>query len=133
MGIDSSRSMVEEARKLEGDNVRFALQDITEISYGEEFDLIYSNAALHWVKDHNTVLAKCYTALKSNGRLRFNFASQGNCSNFIAVTRELMTSDEFGYLFRGTCKISVLRWQVMVIIGSYPWELGRFAMLLKYC
>ena len=99
VGIDSSRSMIEEAKKLERDNLRFVLQDITDLDYRQEFDLIFSNAALHWVKDHNQVLGKCFIALKDNGLIRFNFAAQGNCSRLIAVTTELISSEDFGPFF----------------------------------
>jgi trans-aconitate methyltransferase len=99
VGIDSSRSMISEAKKLGRDNLCFLLQDITDIDYHEEFDLIFSNAALHWVKDHNKVLGKCHAALKDNGLIRFNFGSQGNCVHFIAVTKELISSAEFSPYF----------------------------------
>lgn len=99
--IDSSRSMINEAKKLEAHNLRFLLMDISDINYHNEFDLIFSNAALHWVKDHDTVLGKCYAALNNRGLIRFNFGSQGNCSHFITVTRQLLASEEFSPYFDG--------------------------------
>ncbi|MDA8337311.1 MAG: methyltransferase domain-containing protein [Peptococcaceae bacterium] len=101
VGIDSSRSMISEAEKLEGPNLRFLLQDITALDFHAEFDVIFSNAALHWVKDHDAVLRKCHAALKDNGLIRFNFGGRGNCATFLVVTRELIASEEFGPFFTG--------------------------------
>ncbi len=90
LGIDASKGMIEAAKELEGHNLLFAFQDINNMTFSNEFDLIFSNAALHWVKDHHKLLKNCYTALKSGGVVRFNFAGDGNCSNFYEVVREVM-------------------------------------------
>ncbi|PKP59652.1 MAG: methyltransferase type 11, partial [Candidatus Altiarchaeales archaeon HGW-Altiarchaeales-1] len=85
IGIDASVGMINEAKKSEKENLHFLVMDINEINFSNEFDLIFSNATLHWVKDHKKLLANCHTALKSGGIIRFNFAGDGNCSNFFAV------------------------------------------------
>lgn len=99
LGIDASRGMIETAKELEGYNLSFALQDINVMAFLNEFDLIFSNAALHWVKDHERLLANCYKALKPGGIVRFNFAGDGNCSNFYEVVRAIMNSETYSGYF----------------------------------
>lgn len=100
LGIDSSNGMIKEAQKIKKVNLAFLLQDINDIDYREEFDLIFSNATLHWIKDHKKLLFNCYRALKSKGSLRFNFAGSGNCANFFAIVREAMLEPDFRGFFR---------------------------------
>ncbi len=45
------------------------------------------------------LLANCHTALKSGGIIRFNFAGDGNCSNFFAVVKEVIRRDKFQKYF----------------------------------
>ncbi|MDD4170144.1 MAG: methyltransferase domain-containing protein [Desulfotomaculaceae bacterium] len=90
LGIDASKGMIETAKELEGYNLSFAVQDINDLPFSNEFDLIFSNAALHWVKNHEMLLHNCYRALKSGGVIRFNFAGDGNCSNFYEIVHEVM-------------------------------------------
>src|SRR6266542_575984 len=51
VGIDASQGMIDVAREKERGNLRFFLQDIECLDFKGEFDLVFSNAALHWVKD----------------------------------------------------------------------------------
>src|SRR4051812_18803432 len=58
IGIDRSVRMLEEARS--GDlppGLRFDVQSIESFDASHEYDLIASNAALHWVDDHPALLA----------------------------------------------------------------------------
>ncbi|OGG01325.1 MAG: methyltransferase type 11 [Candidatus Glassbacteria bacterium RIFCSPLOWO2_12_FULL_58_11] len=100
LGIDASRGMIDSARKHEKENLKFELADIREISFENEFDLVFSNAALHWIKDHRGLLAGVYKCLKPGGIARFNFASEGNCRNFFTVIRKVMAREEYAASFR---------------------------------
>lgn len=100
IGIDASRGMIETAKPKEQRNLQFMLMDIDDMDFMDEFDIIYSNAALHWVKDHRKLLHNVYKALKAGGRVRFNFAGHGNCSHFLKVVRKAMTKDEFAEFFK---------------------------------
>lgn len=100
VGIDASDSMIAKARDYEVPGLEFKLQDIDDLDYRDMFSVIISNAALHWVKDHDALLKNCYAALKESGVLRFNFAGEGNCSHLITVVRETMRQDAFRPYFR---------------------------------
>lgn len=99
IGIDGSEGMIAAASEKRRPNLKFFLQDINDIGYDNEFDLIFSNAALHWVKDHRKLLRNVYRALRPEGRVRFNFAADGNCAHFYQVTREAMAQERFRHCF----------------------------------
>ena len=81
-GIDASRGMIEAAPSKVRANLRFLLMDINDLNHVEQFDVVFSNATLHWIKDHQRLLRNVGRALRKGGRLRFNFAGEGNCSHF---------------------------------------------------
>jgi trans-aconitate 2-methyltransferase len=87
--------MIATARKIQGPNLVFKVQDINELHFEDEFDVVFSNAALHWLRDHDSLLSKVRRALTTGGKARFNFAGDGNCSNFFAVVREAMALPRF--------------------------------------
>ena len=99
VGIDASQGMIAVAVEKERRNLRFVLQDINCLDLAEEFDLVFSNAALHWVKDHHRLLQNIKRALRPEGQLRLNFAADGNCSHFFEVIRETISSDRFAGYF----------------------------------
>ena len=101
LGIDASQGMIDAARPKERKNLTFRKMDINELEFRERFDLVISNATLHWVKDHAWLLKNVRLALRSGGHLRFNFAGDGNCSNFFSVVKEAMVRDEFKSFFAG--------------------------------
>jgi trans-aconitate methyltransferase len=100
LGIDASESMIETARKDHaGANMRFELLDINAIDFESEFDLVFSNATLHWVKDHRMLLKNVFKALKNRGAARFQFAGDGNCSNLIRILREVTSARDYKEYF----------------------------------
>ncbi|SRR6266496_3022240 len=66
VGVDSSEEMVASARK-RGLDAR--LMDGTALTFENEFDAVFSNAVLHWVKDDpDAAIASAYRALRRPGR-----------------------------------------------------------------
>src|SRR5689334_23869009 len=59
-GIDSSGPMLTEASKLKSPRLQFVAGKIEQFAdggvVGGEFDIIFSNAALHWVDGHEVLL-----------------------------------------------------------------------------
>ena len=95
LGIDASEGMIASACQHARANLAFRLRDINEIDFQEEFDIVFSNATLHWVKDHRRLLRNVRAALKPGGLARFNFAADGNCSHLFKVLGEMMGREEF--------------------------------------
>jgi trans-aconitate 2-methyltransferase len=69
VGIDSSPAMLARAARLGAAGISFAEGDIASFASAEPLDAIISNAALHWVPDHPTVLARWTAALGERGQL----------------------------------------------------------------
>lgn len=99
LGIDSSQNMIAAAEALAGERLQFKRLDINELNFDSGFELVFSNATLHWVKDHRRLLNNVYKALRPGGFCRFNFAADGNCSTFNGVVRELMRDQRFERFF----------------------------------
>lgn len=67
-GIDSSPEMVGRAR-LEHPGIEWAVADIATWRPAEPVDLIFSNAALHWLDDHPALFARLRSHLAPRGVL----------------------------------------------------------------
>ena len=77
IGLDKSQSMIEEARRLYP-ALRFEIADATDFHFDQPFDAIFSNAAIHWMKDQPAVARCIWEALKSGGRFVAEFGGKGN-------------------------------------------------------
>ncbi|HOM30267.1 MAG TPA: methyltransferase domain-containing protein [Deltaproteobacteria bacterium] len=99
LGIDASQGMIDVAKQKEKDNLKFKLMDIDTLELHDKYDVIFSNAALHWVKDHQRLWQNLKTILSEKGIVRFNFAADGNCVHFLKIIREAITMDEYKKYF----------------------------------
>ena len=65
-------------------NLKFKKMDATSMVFNNEFDIIFSNAALHWVTNHQPVLQGIHDALKPSGKVLVQMGGKGN----VAQVRE---------------------------------------------
>jgi trans-aconitate methyltransferase len=65
VAVDSSAAFVESARTL---GLAAHLADAVSLPYREEFDAVFSNAVLHWIKRADEMIAGVYRALRPGGR-----------------------------------------------------------------
>jgi trans-aconitate methyltransferase len=78
LGVDSSPAMLEAARQR---NLKVELQDATALQYHQQFDAVFSNAALHWISGlsgQQAALAGIHRALRPGGRFVAEMGGQGN-------------------------------------------------------
>ncbi len=68
LGIDASEAMLARARPLAGAGLSFAREDIAAFD-GRDFDLVISNAALHWLPRHEEILPRLAAALAPGGQI----------------------------------------------------------------
>jgi SAM-dependent methyltransferase len=82
VGIDSSPEMIAAARQ-RGLDARLA--DARVLMFENEFDAVFSNAALHWIKDDpDAPIASAFRALKTEGRFVGEMGGHG-CVGAITV------------------------------------------------
>ena len=74
VAVDSSRAQIEAARKL-GLDAR--VMDGEKLTFHGEFDAVFSNAALHWMRDPEAVIRDVWRALRPNGRFVAEFGGHG--------------------------------------------------------
>jgi trans-aconitate methyltransferase len=104
LGIDASAEMIGFARKTFPtstiSNLKFELLDARKIRFPQAFDLVFSNAALHWVDDHQAFLGGASGCLRSGGRLVVSCGGKGNAQDVFAALRAEMRSGRWREFFR---------------------------------
>jgi trans-aconitate methyltransferase len=76
-GIDNSAAMVAEARK-NYPALHFEEVDASRMKYDREFHAVFSNAALHWIRDAGAAASGMARALLPGGRLAVELGGKGN-------------------------------------------------------
>lgn len=76
-GLDASPEMIGQARQ-NFPQLRFVLADAATMRFRDEFDAIFSNAALHWMIDASTVAKNMARALRAGGRVVVELGGKGN-------------------------------------------------------
>jgi trans-aconitate 2-methyltransferase len=69
VGLDSSPAMLADAALHAGERLRFVEGDLATFHEPGTWDLVFSNAALHWASDHVGVLARWTESLRPRGQL----------------------------------------------------------------
>lgn len=84
VGVDSSPAMVEaacaaghDARQMSGE----------ALAFDSEFDLVFSNAALHWMTEADLVAEGIFASLKPGGRFVAEFGGWGNVAAIATALR----------------------------------------------
>ena len=65
VAVDSSEPQVEAAKKL---GLDAHLMNAEDLPYHEDFDAVFSNAVLHWIKRADSMMAGVYRSLRPGGR-----------------------------------------------------------------
>jgi trans-aconitate methyltransferase len=86
VGLDSSVTMIGQARQ-NYPGLTFALGDATNFHFEEPFDAVFSNAALHWVKQSDAAAESFARALKPGGRFVAEFGGHGNTGSILRALR----------------------------------------------
>jgi trans-aconitate 2-methyltransferase len=89
VGIDSSTEMIAAARRSYAD-IRFEIADALQLTYDQRFHAMFSNAALHWIKDAERVVQGIYHALKPGGRFVAEFGGKGNVQAILVALRNAL-------------------------------------------
>jgi trans-aconitate methyltransferase len=104
LGIDSSADMVRRAGELHSPvhpNLRFEVADASHLQYDGEFSVVFSNAALHWVRDQRPVLRGIARGLRDKGRVLVQMGGKGNAADVVAVLNEVTALPRWRGYFAG--------------------------------
>src|SRR6478609_8799161 len=74
-GIDTAPDLLKEAATK---GLHVLNMDAQHLELQEQFDAIFSNAAIHWMKDQNAVVKGVRSVLKKGGRFVGEFGGHGN-------------------------------------------------------
>ncbi|HLP76442.1 MAG TPA: methyltransferase domain-containing protein [Candidatus Paceibacterota bacterium] len=114
MGIDASPQMIDFAQKAfpqsQFPNLHFQVMDARAIHPDASssaldvqrsmFDVVFSNAALHWVNDHQAFLRGASACLRRGGRLVVSCGGKGNAQDVFLVLRSQMRLKRWKEFFR---------------------------------
>jgi trans-aconitate methyltransferase len=81
-------------------NLHFQVMDARSLKAPKPLDLIFSNAALHWVDDQEAFLRSAAYALKTSGRLVVSCGGKGNAHDVFLVMRPILRRERWRDFFR---------------------------------
>ncbi|CCQ55941.1 class I SAM-dependent methyltransferase [Crocosphaera watsonii] len=91
MGIDASPSMVQATLEKGLNAVVMSAESMT---YKNTFDAVFSNAALHWMRDYDSVIKGVFTSLKPKGRFVGEFGGHGNIATLIEAMETVVSQNK---------------------------------------
>ena len=147
LGIDSSPEMLAKSKELESDNLHFQNSTVEDFisNQKQQWDLVFSNAALQWSDNHETLFPRLISLVNENGQFAVQMPVQNeNLLNKILLTlvqerpfadylngwkREspLLSIDEYAQIMfeNGLHNIQIMQ-KVYPIIADSPQKLFEF-------
>jgi trans-aconitate 2-methyltransferase len=114
-GIDSSEEMIGVARGNYPD-IPFHVADARSFQLDSPVTAVFSNAALHWIPEAETVAVQVYDSLQSGGRFVAEFGGKDNVISIITAITEVLAESGYDGL------------------KQHPWyfpSIGEYASLLE--
>jgi trans-aconitate 2-methyltransferase len=102
-GVDTSAEMLAAAQARARRGLRFELGDQAEL--GGDYDLVFSNAALHWTEDHPRLIAGLFDRLKPGGQIAVQVPSNHHHISH-QVYREIAAREPFAGALKGFNRLS---------------------------
>ncbi len=106
LGVDSSAAMLARAAVHAGDGVAFVQGDLGAFA-GSGFDVVLSNAAVHWVPDHEALLPRLSALVAPGGQLAIQAPANDDHPSHV-VAREVAREPEFAGPLGGFARESPL-------------------------
>lgn len=91
-GMDLSHEMIANAR-CKYPHIQFFIGNAENFKLDELFDAVFSNAALHWMKNGKQVAESVWNVLNKGGRFVAEFGGKGNVDAIIKATSEVLSED----------------------------------------
>jgi len=104
VGVDPSRDMISFARRHFGPamlpNLRFEVADARRLPFKNEFDLVVSFNALHWVPEQQTALSSIRSTLVPGGKAELRLVSKGARKSLENVAEETRRTSRWKAYFQ---------------------------------
>jgi trans-aconitate 2-methyltransferase len=105
LGVDNSDTMIQLAQQKyppgKFPNLAFQLADARSLTFKQKFSIVFSNAALHWVRDHRPVLNGIYKSLVPGGRILLQMGGRGNAACVVGVLEAMQKAARWRSFFKG--------------------------------
>lgn len=103
LAVDSSPAFIDYARlhypPAEHPNLQFEVMDACTLHSERLFDIVYSNAVLHWVADQPAFLSGAFRLLKSGGRLVISCGGRGNAADVVNAVQTVIRRPDWAAYF----------------------------------
>ncbi|MEI9863719.1 MAG: methyltransferase domain-containing protein [Limisphaerales bacterium] len=102
LGVDASLDMISfAAAHAVHPNLKFEVANAAELPFRDEFDLILSFNALHWLPQQDAPLRCIHAALKPNGKAQLRLVVDGEHKSLETVLEETRKSARWAEYFEG--------------------------------
>lgn len=105
VGIDNSPAMMAQAEasypRAQWANLTFQLADAADLPFSAEFEVVFSNATLHWVLDHAPVLRGIQRSLRRGGTVLLQMGGRGNAQDVVAALEQVCADPAWRAYFEG--------------------------------
>ena len=98
IGVDASPAMIEGAKSR---GIEARVCNAEALPFEHEFDAVFSNAALHWVRNQDAMLAGVKHALKPGGRFVAEMGGHGNVAAILVALTAVLNRHGYGDLEGG--------------------------------
>ncbi|MBF4483595.1 MULTISPECIES: methyltransferase domain-containing protein [unclassified Flavobacterium] len=101
LGVDSSAEMLEQSKALETNRLHFRKATTEEtLASGEKWDLIFSNAALQWSNDHETLFTDLIKLVNPKGQFAVQMPVQPE-NKLNVILSDLVDEEPFKSYLKG--------------------------------
>jgi len=122
IGVDSSPEMLARAAKT-GANAQWVQADISAWLPEAPVDLIFSNAALHWLPDHDKLFPRLMEMLRPGGELAIQMPNQTGAPSHLGIAESIDAAP-----WRGPVKAELMEKRLAPIAAAsdyYDWLAPR--------
>lgn len=103
-GIDASAAMLAASAEHAEPGLTFERGDIETFADDAAYDLVFSNAALHWVDDHAALFARLWRALKDGGQLAVQMPANHDALSHTTAA-ELAAEEPYASALQGGARV----------------------------
>lgn len=102
-GIDPSSEMLRKAEERcnARRNISFKRLSAEKMNFRDKFDIVFSNSALQWIKEQETVTGRVYDSLRDGGRIAFQLPAKDFCAEFFEYAWDAVRKNGLESVFEG--------------------------------